>query len=71
MGGLEEGVEMRRDFGCAVPDRFVLLTTNLLVQIHFVIVMIRWTGLAPWGFEFIFPGSLHPHTATGDLFVGF
>jgi len=20
--------------------------------------MIRWTGLAPWGFEFPFPGSL-------------
>ena len=25
---------------------------------HFVIVMIRWTGLAPWEFEFPFPGSL-------------
>ena len=25
---------------------------NLLVQIHFIIVMIRWTGLAPWEFEF-------------------
>ena len=21
---------------------------NLLVRIHYVIVMIRWTGLAPW-----------------------
>jgi len=31
---------------------------NLLVRIHFIIVMIRWTGLAPWGFEFPFPGSL-------------
>ena len=31
---------------------------NLLVQIHFIIVMIRWTGLAPWGIEFPFPGSL-------------
>ena len=31
---------------------------NLLVQIHFIIVMIRWTGLAPWEFEFPFPGSL-------------
>ena len=29
---------------------------NLLVQIHFVIVMIRWTGLAPWKFESPFPG---------------
>jgi len=33
-------------------------TDNLLVRIHFIIVMIRWTGLAPWEFEFPFPGSL-------------
>jgi len=25
---------------------------NLLIRIHFIIVMIRWTGLAPWEFEF-------------------
>ena len=25
----------------------------LLVRIHFIIVMIRWTGLAPWEFEFL------------------
>jgi len=31
---------------------------NLLVRIHFIIVMIKWTGLAPWEFEFPFPGSL-------------
>ena len=31
---------------------------NLLVRIHFIIVMIRWTGPAPWEFEFPFPGSL-------------
>ena len=31
---------------------------NLLVHNHFIIVMIRWTGLAPWEFEFSFPGSL-------------
>jgi len=35
-----------------------LLIDNLLVRIHFIIVMIRWTGLAPWEFEFPFPGSL-------------
>jgi len=34
---------------------------NLLVRIHFIIVMIRWTGLAPWEFEFPFPGSLAFH----------
>ena len=31
---------------------------NLLVQIHFIFVMTRWTGLAPWEFKFPFPGSL-------------
>jgi len=30
----------------------------MLVRIHFIIVMIRWTGLAPWEFEFPFLGSL-------------
>jgi len=34
---------------------------NLLVRIHFIIVMIGWTGLASWEFEFPFPGS---HTST-------
>jgi len=29
-----------------------LFIDNLLVRIHFIIVMIRWTGLAPWEFEF-------------------
>ena len=45
-----------------VPTRPVLerefFIDNLLVRIHFIIVMIRWTGLAPWGFELPFPGSL-------------
>ena len=31
---------------------------NLLVRIHFIIVMMRWTGLAPRKFEFPFPDSL-------------
>ena len=31
---------------------------NLLVRIHVIILVIRWTGLAPWEFEFPFPGSL-------------
>ena len=39
------------------PER-ELFIDNLLVRIHFIIVMIRWTGLAPWEFEFPFPGSL-------------
>jgi len=35
-----------------------LCVDNLLVRIHFIIVMMRWTGLAPWEFEFPSPGSL-------------
>jgi len=34
------------------------LIDNVLVRIHLIIVMIRWTGLAPWEIEFPFPGSL-------------
>ena len=33
-----------------------LCIDNLLVGIHFIIVLIRWTGLAPLEF----PGSLTP-----------
>jgi hypothetical protein len=42
---------------------------NLMVQIHFIIVMIRWTGLAPWGFEFPSPCSL-TSTFLGGLDLG-
>ena len=31
---------------------------DLLVRIHFIVVMIRWTGLALWEFEHSFLGSL-------------
>jgi len=31
---------------------------NLLVRIRFIVVMIMWTGLAPYEFEFPIPGSL-------------
>ena len=41
--------------GNPAPQRVI---DNLLVRIHFIIVMIRWTGLAPGEFEFPFPGSL-------------
>jgi hypothetical protein len=34
------------------------LIDNLLVRIHFIIVMVRWTGLAQREFEFPFPSSL-------------
>jgi len=45
------------------PEREFFID-NLLVRIHFIIVMIRWTGLAPWEFEFPFPGSLIPTPET-------
>ena len=38
------------------PEREFFI--NLLVRIHFIIVMIRWTGLAPWEFELPVPDSL-------------
>ena len=46
------------------PERDFFIE-NLLVRNHFIIVMISWTGLAPWEFEFLFSGSptstfLHP-----------
>ena len=42
------------------------LIDNLLVRIHFIVVMIRWTGLAPWEFEYPFPGSLTSTFLSGD-----
>ena len=41
-----------------LPPERQFFTDDLLVRIHFIIVMIRWTGLAPWEFEFPFPSSL-------------
>ena len=38
------------------PEREFFID-NLLVRIHFIIVMIKWTGLAPWEFEFPFPDA--------------
>ena len=35
-----------------------LIINDLLVRIHFIMVMVRWIGLAPWEFELSFPGSL-------------
>jgi len=32
---------------------------NLLARIHFIIVKIRWTGLASWEFESLFQVALH------------
>jgi len=32
------------------PTEKEFFIDNLLVRIHFIIVMIKWTGLAPWEF---------------------
>ena len=39
------------------PEREFFID-NRLVRTHFIIVMIRWTGLAAWEFEFPFPGTV-------------
>ena len=41
-----------------VPERDFFID-NLLVRIHFIIVMIRWTGLAPWEFELPYKDAEH------------
>ena len=43
-----EGVEWREEREFRID--------NLLVRIHFIIVMIRWTGLAPWEWREPAPG---------------
>ena len=48
---------MRRYGGARSSARHFFFD-DLLVRIHFIIVMIRRNGLAPWEFEFPFPGSL-------------
>ena len=44
------------------PDSFIerdrFLIDYLLVRIHFIIVVIGWTDLVPWEFEFLYQGSL-------------
>ena len=56
LGGLSPDVRHVRG-GAAVwllPEREFFID-NLLARIHFIIVMIRWTVLAPW--EFCHPGG--------------
>jgi len=39
-------------FGACPGREKEFFIDNLLVRIHFTTVMIMWTGLAPWEFEF-------------------
>jgi len=40
--------------GSPHPAEREFFIDNLMVRIHFIIVMIRWNGLAPWEFAFLF-----------------
>ena len=39
---------------------------NILVRIHFIIVMIRWTGLAPWEFLYAALPQVVPGSGVGE-----
>ena len=59
-GGMAAGVRVTKDGegksrSTCERDFFI---DNLLVRNHLIIVMSRWTGLAPWEFEIPVPGSL-------------
>jgi len=59
----------------SLPRERDFFISNLLARNHFIIVMIRWIGLAPWKFEFPFAGSLTStflepaHTVEHDPFI--
>jgi len=55
---------------CTPPREREFFVDNLLVRIHFIIVMIRWTGVAPREFEFPFPGSLTSTFPTPPISYG-
>ena len=73
--GLVHPEDLLRDLISGEREFFI---DNLLVRIHLII---WWTGLAPWEFEFSFPGSLtstflvwrglvHPEDLLRDLISG-
>ena len=56
----------RRPAVCLPTSHWTILNVQressfwtLLVQIHSIMVMFGWTGLAPWEFECSFPGRLN------------
>jgi len=46
-GDQEELRRERQEPGCAVVCEREFFIDNLLVRIHYIIEMIKWTGLAP------------------------
>ena len=57
---LDGGLEIRPALARLQREREFFID-NLLVRIHFIIVMIWWTGLAPWKFEYPCPGQRLTH----------
>jgi len=53
----EEVAALRAEAADAGSSEREFFIANLLVRIRFIVVMIRWTGIAPCEFEFPFPGS--------------
>jgi len=56
--------------GPSEPEREFFID-SLLIRIHFIIVMIRWTGLAPWEFDFPLPITPQqaPHVDDGGTAI--
>jgi len=54
--GMESSANMARTCRAVAEREFFI--DDRLVRIHFVILMIRWAGLAPREFELPFPGGL-------------
>jgi len=55
---MQKSMRLKLVKNCVGVAQRELFIDNLLVRIHFIIVMIRWTGLAPCEFECPFPGIL-------------
>ena len=60
---VEELVGVQREVLGILPEREFFID-NLPVRIHFSIVMIRWTGLAPWEFDFPLDPAGVPRTVS-------
>jgi len=52
---------IRRTKVCTYPilHQSEFCIDDLLVRVHFIIVMMKWIGLAPWEVESLFQVALH------------
>jgi len=53
MGGVDRADRQPGSEHGGPPGDAAFFIDNLLVRVHFNIVMVWWTGLAPWEFEFL------------------